>query len=63
MRQRRYIARHWLLVLRPILRYSDGRHAYVLRVVGGRFGPVLRPDRRLTRSRASDGAERRTRTA
>jgi hypothetical protein len=64
-RQRRYIARHWLLVARPVLRYSQGRRAYVLRLVGGRFGPVLRPDRRLVRrARAFEGAERRqTRTA
>ncbi len=59
-RQRRYIARRWLLVARPVLRYSQGRRAYVLRLVGGRFGPVLRPDRRLVRrARAFEGAERR----
>ena len=32
--------------LKPLVavffRYSGGRDAYVLRVVGGRFGPVLR---------------------
>jgi hypothetical protein len=27
--------------LTPVVRYSAGRQAYVLRVVGGRFGPVL----------------------
>jgi hypothetical protein len=58
-RQRRYIARRWLLVARPVLRYSDGRRAYVLRLVGGRFGPVLRPDRRRFAARAFEGAERR----
>jgi hypothetical protein len=25
-----------------LFRYSPGRHAYVLRLVGGRWGPVLR---------------------
>lgn len=59
-RKRRYIARHWLLVARPLLRYSDGRRAYVLRLVGGRFGPVLRPDRRLVpRALAFEGVDRR----
>jgi hypothetical protein len=59
-RQRRYIARRWLLLVRPMMRYSQGRRAYVLRVVGGRFGPVLRPDRRMVRrARAFDGVDRR----
>ncbi len=63
-RPRRYVAHHWLALARPLLRYSRGRDAYVLRVVGGRFGPVLRPDRRLARrSRAFDGAERRRASA
>jgi hypothetical protein len=35
-----------LTVMRPLLRYSLGREAYVLRLVGGQTGPVLRPDRR-----------------
>ena len=30
-----------LAVLRPLFRYSAGRDAYVLRIVGNRFGPVL----------------------
>jgi hypothetical protein len=59
-RPRHYVARHWLLLVRPLLRYSRGRDAYVLRIVGGRYGPVLRPDRRLTREpRPFDGIDRR----
>jgi hypothetical protein len=46
-RPRRYVARHWLLLARPLVRYSRLRDAYVLRVVGRRTGPVLRVDRRL----------------
>ena len=29
--------------LTPVVRYSAGRQAYVLRGIGGRFGPVLVP--------------------
>lgn len=39
------------------MRYSSSRDAYVLRGVGRRMGPVLRPDRR--RSQPFDGVERR----
>jgi len=56
------VARHWLLLLRPLLRYSATRDAYVLRVVGRRAGPVLRVDRRRRRRRrqgAFTGVERR----
>jgi len=45
-RPRRYVARHWLLLMRPAFRYSAGRNAYVLRFVGRKWGPVLRIDRR-----------------
>jgi hypothetical protein len=45
-RPRRYTAPLWISLLRPLLRYSSGRDAYVLRAVGGSIGPVLRPDRR-----------------
>jgi hypothetical protein len=45
-RPRRYIARRWITISRPMLRYSQPRDAYVLRVVGRKWGPVLRPDRR-----------------
>jgi hypothetical protein len=58
-RPRRYVGRHWLLILRPLLRYSAVRDAFVLRFVGRSKGPVLRPDRRR-RGRASfDGVDRR----
>jgi hypothetical protein len=39
------------MLMRPILRYSVARDAYVLRVVGRRVGPVLRLDRRPRRDR------------
>lgn len=35
-----------LRLLRPLLRFSTARDAYVLRGVGRRVGPVLREDRR-----------------
>jgi hypothetical protein len=44
--------------MRPLLRYSPGREAYVLRLVGGQTGPVLRPDRRREELEF-DGTERR----
>lgn len=56
-RPRRYVARHWLMLARPLLRYSDSRNAYILRLVGRRWGPVLRQDRR--RAQGFDGVERR----
>ncbi len=62
-RPRRYIARHWLMLLRPVLRYSHMREAYVLRFVGSTVGPVLREDRRSESRRYSEGQERRTRVA
>jgi hypothetical protein len=58
-RPRRYVARHWLVLMTPVLRYSVSRDAYVLRVVGRRAGPVLRVDRRLVRRPRLDGVERR----
>jgi hypothetical protein len=58
-RPRRYVGRHWLLLMSPLLRYSYGREAYVLRFVGNSVGPVLRPNRRHRRKRAFHGAERR----
>jgi hypothetical protein len=60
-RPRRYIARHWLLLLTPVIRYSSSRDAYVLRGVGRRMGPALRPDRR--HSQPFDGVERRRTSA
>jgi hypothetical protein len=40
-RDRRRIRPATIAVLRPLFRYSAGRDAYVLRIVGNRFGPVL----------------------
>ncbi len=59
VRPRRYVARHWLLILRPLLRYSATRDAYVLRAIGRSTGPVLRVDRRRRRAQPFAGAERR----
>jgi hypothetical protein len=58
-RPRRYVHRFWLLALRPLLRFSVTRDAFVLRGIGNRLGPVLRPDRRARRRRRFDGVERR----
>jgi hypothetical protein len=58
MRRRRYVATRWLALMRPLLRYSSPRDAYVLRGVGSRFGPVLRVERRHER-RAIEGVDRR----
>ncbi len=59
-RRRRYVARPWILTLRPLLRYSATRDAYVLRAVGGSRGPVLRINRRSRRPpEPFTGAERR----
>lgn len=61
VRSRRYIARHWLLLLRPLLRFSLTRDAFVLRAIGNFAGPVIRPDRRRRlRRQAYDGVERRS---
>jgi hypothetical protein len=57
-RKRRFLAGHWLSLLAPVIRYSNSRDAYVLRVVGNRMGPVLRVDRRLER-RQVEGVDRR----
>jgi hypothetical protein len=51
------------MVLRPVLRYSHARDAYVLRLVGSQVGPVLREDRRTHNRRYFEGPERRTRVA
>jgi hypothetical protein len=39
-----------LLLLRPFVRYSMGRDAFVLRLVGKRVGPVWVPRRRVEAS-------------
>ena len=44
--------------MRPVLRYSYERGAYVLRVVGENHGPVLRKNRRREKG-AYLGSERR----
>jgi hypothetical protein len=59
-RPRRYLARHWLLLLGPLFRYSQSRNAYVLRGVGRSLGPVVRVDRRQ-RARRVIEVERRGR--
>jgi hypothetical protein len=60
-RPRRYVSRQWITLLVPAFRYSAYRDAYVLRGIGRRYGPVLRPDRRVTRRRRLDTPERRAR--
>ena len=45
-RPRRYVAKHWLVLVRPLFAYNFTRDAYVLRGVGRQLGPVLRADRR-----------------
>jgi len=45
-RRRRFVRRPVLIALWPLFRYSLIRDAYVLRVIGQRFGPVLREDMR-----------------
>ncbi len=58
-RPRHYLARHWLMLMKPALRYSVSRDAYVLRGVGHRYGPVLRTDRRHRRAFEMVELERR----
>jgi hypothetical protein len=47
MRPRHNVASGVLKALKPLLRFSYTRDAYVLRLVGNRRGPVLRPRARL----------------
>jgi hypothetical protein len=58
-RPRRYLAKHWLALLAPLLRYSYSRDAYLLRAIGERTGPVFREDRRTRRHLGPPGPERR----
>jgi hypothetical protein len=58
-RPRRYVSRHWLMALKPMLRYSATRDAFVMRAIGNSAGPVLRVDRRKARLSQYGGAERR----
>jgi hypothetical protein len=39
-RERRHIGLLALLALRPFLRYSESRDAYILRIIGRTRGPV-----------------------
>ncbi|MEA2189914.1 MAG: hypothetical protein QOI73_35 [Solirubrobacteraceae bacterium] len=41
-RPRRYVAPKLLWLLQPLMRQSPSRDAWILRVVGERYGPVLR---------------------
>ncbi|HTZ88530.1 MAG TPA: hypothetical protein VMB05_17840 [Solirubrobacteraceae bacterium] len=50
-RPRKYVAKHWMLVLRPLFAYNFARDAYVLRGVGRQVGPVLRVERRAHNER------------
>ena len=58
VRPRHYLPQYLMFLLRPFLRYSQSRHAYVLRFIGSNKGPVLRVDRRHS-SRKFDGVDRR----
>jgi hypothetical protein len=58
-RRRRYVAGHWLTLMKPVLRYSNARDAFVLRVIGSSWGPVLRADRRHDSHTTFEGIERR----
>ncbi len=58
-RPRRYVPGPWLFLLKPVLRYSATRDAFVLRAIGNSSGPVLRVNRRTARQTAYSGAERR----
>jgi hypothetical protein len=56
-RPRRYVGEHWLVLMRPAVRFSTARDAYVLRAVGSHVGPVLRVDRRAQSRQALRGAD------
>ncbi len=58
-RRRRYVAPHLLMMLKPVLRYSASRDAFVLRAIGSSTGPVLRTDRRRRKRSSYEGVERR----
>ncbi len=57
-RPRHYVSRPALVLLRPLLRYSPTRDAYVLRLIGNARGPVFRRERRRAQ-REHSGPERR----
>lgn len=58
-RPRRYVSRYWLVALKPVLRHSATRDAFVLRAIGNSSGPVLRVNRRKASLAEYGGAERR----
>ncbi len=60
-RPRRYVSPVTLTAMRPVLRYSSTRDAFVLRVVGSHRGPVLRRERRIARQSEYEGPDRRNR--
>jgi len=41
-RKRHHVGHTTITLLRPVMRYSQSRDAFVLRVVGRRVGPVLK---------------------
>jgi hypothetical protein len=53
------VARHWFFLMRPLLRYSVTRDAFILHLIGNSRGPVLRPDRRSRRQAPFEGVDRR----
>jgi len=61
-RPRRYVSPVTLTAMRPVLRYSSTRDAFVLRMVGSHRGPVLRRERRIAKVEY-DGQERRDRSS
>ncbi len=54
-RPRHYVSPGVLAAMRPILRFSHRRNAYVLRLAGNRTGPVLRRERRGREAMYRDG--------
>jgi hypothetical protein len=58
-RARRYVSPVTLTAMRPMLRYSSTRDAFVLRMVGNHRGPVLRRERRNAQG-TYDGPDRRS---
>jgi hypothetical protein len=53
-RQRRYASPYLVALLKPVMRYSFSRDAYILRGVGDRVGPVLVTSRhRVTQPEAA----------
>ena len=61
-RPRRYVSSVTLTAMRPVLRYSSTRDAFVLRMVGSHRGPVLRRERRTAQAEY-DGTDRRQQSA